>query len=164
MNVVILSGTIGSIKPRVTQSGAEYLSVRLAVSRYNGEESETQWFNVVVYGALQNSFKRAGVGAKVTVLGELRTIKVQDENSDMSFEYVFVQATRLDIHTWKSGENQPSSRQDIMDIAVESAIKTAKPVATTKQTQKAVRPVPAPSPVEEPEANVSEFFEDDFPF
>jgi len=98
MNIVVIKGNIGSdAKERVTPNGKKFVSFSVATNyRGEGEDARTDWHNVVVWGFHAERAKQLKKGDNVIVVGEARTRRWQDQNTNNTME-------RTEIHVF--GEN-----------------------------------------------------------
>jgi len=153
MNVVFLSGRIGSVKEKQTRSGNSYTTVRLAVRRWDGQQESTEWYSIYFYNGLSNLVRKAGVGSLIGVRGELRSISTD------SGEFVFVVGREVDVYVWgnnNDGESKkPAPREEeILDEVIGAA-----------EEEVTIPPKKKQKPVEETSLEEIEgYFDDDFPF
>lgn len=151
MNVVFLSGRIGSVKEKQTRSGNSYTTVRLAVRRWDGQQESTEWYSIYFYNGLSNLVRKAGVGALVGVRGELRSVSTD------SGEFVFVVAREVDVYVWgNNGERKAPREEEILDEVLGSAEEEV--VIPPK------RKVNSPEKESHSMEEIEGYFDDDFPF
>ena len=75
MKNITIAGRVGkTAEQRTTQSGTNVTSWSMAVSHWDGKESQTMWFDVTVWGKRGDAAaKLAAKGAKMCVTGDLST-------------------------------------------------------------------------------------------
>ena len=116
MNLVILTGRVGSIYPRqkTTRSGKPGpLNISVSTQEiYRNDKTRQDWHKVTFWGVNADfAEKYLSVGALVTIEGKLRT--TQKKNSDGSISsYVNVEGQQLTLLvSGKRGEGRPQDEQ-----------------------------------------------------
>lgn len=155
MNVVFLSGRIGSVKEKQTRNGNSYTTVRLAVRRWDGQQESAEWYNIYFYNGLSDLVRKAGVGSLIGVRGELRSISTD------SGEFVFVVGREVDVYVWGNnndgGSKKPAPREEEI---LDEVIGAAEEEVVIPPKRKAKAPEKESHSMEEIEG----YFDDDFPF
>lgn len=105
MKNITIAGNVGKdAEQRTTQSGAKVTSWSMAVNHWDGNENQTMWFDVTVWGKRgDGAAKLATKGAKMVVTGDLSTREYNGKT--------YLQVTANDFTPMGGGQqgNQQSS-------------------------------------------------------
>jgi len=72
MQIATITGNLGAdAEVKTSKSGSEYVSLRVGVGYYDGQERQTQWWRVSAFGPRLVRYLSGGrKGDKITVCGE----------------------------------------------------------------------------------------------